>query len=153
MENIFPKLPATMSVMDNVLVYIQRYGCDYFVNMTEEESALYPVEVRPKPGVAVTPDLYKLHVKRARKLAHMKLRWALNSSDLFARSFQIKLRSSSDAGGFSGTFSAERAAADLFSEYSDGYQAGKAVVKTTVDDVGKKSKKVLKKKYSNTPNR
>ena len=59
--------------------------------MTEEQSALYPVEVRPKPGVIVTPALYKLHVKRARKTAHMKLRWALNSSELFARSFQIKL--------------------------------------------------------------
>ena len=43
-----------MSVKDKVLVYIQRYECDYFVNMTEEQSALYPAEVRPKPGVIVT---------------------------------------------------------------------------------------------------
>ena len=118
MDNIFPKLPPTMSVKDKVLVYIQRYERDYFVNMTEEQSALYPVEVRPKPGVIVTPALYKLHVKRARKTAHMKLRWALKSSELFACSFQIKLRSTPAEGGFSGTFTAERAAADLYSKFT-----------------------------------
>ena len=125
-----------------VLVYIQRYECDYFVNMTEEQSALCPVEVRPKPGVIVTPA----HVKRARKTAHMKLRWALNSSELFARSFQIKLRSTPAEGGFSGTFTAERAAADLYSKFSQEYQAGKAVVKTAVDDAGKKTRKIQKMK-------
>ena len=146
MDNIFPKLPPTMSVKDKVLVSIQRYECDYFVNMTEEQSALYPVEVRPKPGVIVTPALYKLHVKRARKTAHMKLRWALNSSELFACSFQIKLRSTPAEGGFSGTFTAERAAADLYSKFSQEYQVGKAVVKTAVDDAGKKTRKVQKMK-------
>ena len=56
-----------MSVLDKVLVFIQRYECDYFVNMTEEQSALYPVEVWPKPGVVVTKDLHKTNIIRYRK--------------------------------------------------------------------------------------
>ncbi len=97
-ENLFKPLPRSLSVTEQMYIWLERHRHNYFLNYSLEDLASLSEYLRPSRPV--THEVFKRFVPESMIDILSKIEHLMGSSDTYAKEFQERVHKSAKDGGF-----------------------------------------------------